>query len=59
MMMLVTIRFCADTAFGVRPVGSPIGGWIMDGVAGAFTDALSAGSINVLIEILIGFKLLS
>ena len=45
-MLLATIRFCAETGFGVRPVGSPIGGWIIDGVAGVIDDALSAGSIK-------------
>ena len=51
-ILLATIRFCADTGFGVRPVGSPIGGWIMDGVDGVIADAFAAGSIHVLIKVL-------
>ena len=55
-MILVTIRFCADTASGVRPVGSPIGGWMIDGVAGVIADAFGAGSIKVLIKVIIEFE---
>ena len=55
-MLLATIRFCAETGFGVRPVGSPIGGWIIDGVAGVIADAFSAGSIKILIKVQIEFK---
>ena len=54
--MLATIRFCADAVCGIGPVGSPIGGWIIDGVVGIIADAFSAGSIKVLINILIEFE---
>ena len=53
---MATIRFCADAVCGVRPVGSPIDGWIIDGVVGVIADAFSAGSIKVLIKIVIEFE---
>ena len=55
-IILATIRFCPDAGCGVRPVGSPIGGWIIDGVAGIIADAFGAGSIKVLIKVIIEFE---
>ena len=56
---MATIRFCPDAGCGVRPVGSPIGGWTIDGVAGAIADAFPSGSIKVLIKAIIAFELFS
>ena len=50
---MATIRFCPDAGCGVRPVGSPIGGWIIDGVGGIIADAFGAGSIKVFIKAII------
>ena len=58
-IILATLRFCPDAGCGVRPVGSPIGGWTIDGVAGAIADAFPSGSIKVLIKAIIAFELFS
>ena len=55
-IILATIRFCPDAGCGVTPVGSPIGGWIIDGVAGSIADAFPVGSIKVLIKVIIEFE---